>query len=82
VEWLRQHEASPGFSERYTIRAGIEFTHAELKGRHGMKRLRVRGKSRVRRAAYFKALALNVKRAVRAWPAGDGTRGEAAACLA
>jgi hypothetical protein len=67
VEWLREQEASPGFKERYKIRSGIESTNAELKGPHGMKKLRVRGKDRVKLAVYFKALACNVKRALRAW---------------
>lgn len=67
VEWLRQQEASPEFKSRYSIRSGIESTNAELKGAHGMKKLRVRGKKRVKLSVYFKALALNVKRALRAW---------------
>lgn len=82
VEWLRQQEASPRFKERYKIRAGIESTNAELKGPHGMKKLRVRGEERVKLSVYFKALALNVKRAVRAWLARDQARTEGAACLA
>lgn len=82
VEWLRQQEASPRFQERYAIRAGIESTNAELKGPHGMKKLRVRGKKRVKLTVYFKALALNVKRAVRAWLARDKAQVEGAACLA
>jgi len=67
VEWLRRQEASPEFKSRYSIRSGIESTNAELKGFHGMKKLRVRGKKRVKLAVYFKALACNVKRALRAW---------------
>lgn len=67
VEWLRQQEASPDFKKRYSIRSGIESTNAELKGPHGMRKLRVRGKKRVKLSVYFKALALNVKRALRAW---------------
>ena len=67
VEWLRQQEASPGFKEHYKIRSGIESTNAELKGPHGMRKLRVRGRMRVKLSVYFKALALNVKRALRAW---------------
>lgn len=82
VEWLRQQEASPRFKERYKIRSGIESTNAELKGPHGMKKLRVRGKERVKLSVYFKVLALNVKRALRAWMARDRARGEGAACLA
>jgi IS5 family transposase len=67
VEWLREQEASPEFEKRYAIRAGIESTNAELKGKHGLRRLRVRGKARVKLAVYFKALACNVKRALRVW---------------
>ncbi|MGH9786101.1 MAG: transposase [Terriglobia bacterium] len=67
MEWLRQQEASPEFKSRYSIRSGIESTNAELKGPHGMKKLRVRGKKRVKLSVYFKALACNVKRALRAW---------------
>jgi hypothetical protein len=66
-EWLRQQEASPEFKTRYAIRSGIESTNAEIKGPHGMRKLRVRGRKRVSLAVYFKALALNVKRALRAW---------------
>lgn len=66
-EWLRKQEASKEFKSRYAIRSGIESTNAELKGRHGMRKLRVRGKRRVRLSVYFKALACNVKRALRAW---------------
>jgi hypothetical protein len=67
TEWLRQQEASPGFQKRYAIRAGIEGTNSELKRAHGMKKLRVRGGARVKLAVYFKALACNVKRALRYW---------------
>jgi hypothetical protein len=82
VEWLRRQEASPRFQERYAIRAGIESTNAELKGPHGLGELRVRGKGRVKLSVYFKALACNVKRAVRAWLSRDQARAEGAACLA
>ena len=67
MEWLRQQEASPGFKFRYSIRSGIESTNAELKSAHGMRKLRVRGAHRVKLAVYFKAVACNVKRALRAW---------------
>lgn len=66
-EWLRQREAAPHFHDRYAIRAGIEATNSELKRAHGMGRLRVRGESRVKLAVYLKALACNVKRALRYW---------------
>jgi hypothetical protein len=66
-DWLRCQEASSGFQERYAIRAGIEATNSELKRKHGLGRLRVRGEARVALALYFKALACNVKRALKAW---------------
>lgn len=66
-EWLRQQEASPKFKKRYAIRAGIEATNSELNRAHGMKKLRVRGEARVKLAVYLKALACNVKRALRHW---------------
>lgn len=78
VEWLREQEASPRFKERYKIRSGIESTNAELKGPHGMKKLRVRGEDRVKLAVYFKALACNVKRALRAWLAREQAVAEGA----
>ena len=52
--------------KRYGLRAGIEGTNSELKRRHGLGRLRVRGGERVRLAVYLKALACNVKRMIRA----------------
>jgi hypothetical protein len=66
-EWLTQQEASSGFKKKYAIRAGIESTNAELKQAHGLGKLRVRGGARVKLSVYFKALACNVKRALRAW---------------
>jgi len=66
-EWLRQQEASPEFKKRYAIRAGIESTNSELNRAHGMKKLRVRREGRVKLAVYFKALACNLKRALRYW---------------
>lgn len=52
------------FKEEYRDRSGIESTNAELKGRHGAKKLRVRRAPRVSLALHLKVLALNVKRAV------------------
>lgn len=66
-KWLREQEQSEGFRKRYSIRAGIEATNSELKRAHGMKKLRVRRERRVKLAVYFKALACNVKRALRCW---------------
>ncbi len=62
----RRAMASGAFRERYRIRAGIEATVSELKRRHGLGALRVRGRWRVELAVYLKALACNVKRMVRA----------------
>lgn len=67
AEWLRNQEASASFPARYAIRAGGEATNSELKRPHGMRKLRVRGEDRVKLAVYFKALACNLKRALRWW---------------
>lgn len=66
-EWLKEQEASPKFKKRYAIRAGIEATNSELARAHGVRKLRVRGEERVKLSVYFKALACNVKRALRVW---------------
>lgn len=61
----RQHEqTTSAFKDDYRARSGIESTNAELKGRHGARKLRVRHAPRVQLALRLKALALNVKRAV------------------
>ncbi len=60
----RRYAQTPEFAERYAPRAGIEATNSELKRRHGLGRLRVRGRPRVQLALYLKALACNVKRMV------------------
>lgn len=62
---LRQVEQQqPPFKDRYRMRSGIESTNAELKGKHGLGNLRVRGRPRVELVVVLKSLALNVKRAV------------------
>jgi len=66
-EWLRQQEASPQFAKKYAIRSGVEATNSELKRGHGMRKLRVRRDPQVKLAVYFKALACNLKRALRCW---------------
>lgn len=66
LERRRRNEASGAFEERYAIRAGIEATNSELKRRHGLKALRVRGRCRVTLAVYLKTLACNLKRMLRA----------------
>ena len=60
----QREQQEPDFKERYKIRSGVESTAGEYKGRHGAKKMRVRGKKAVTREAYTKAAALNVKRAV------------------
>ena len=62
----RRAESDGQWRRRYGLRAGIEGTNSELKRRHGLGRLRVRGGERVRLAVYLKALSCNVKRMVRA----------------
>ena len=65
LERRRRAEARGEFQPRYAIRAGIEATNSELKRRHGLGDLRVRGRPRVELAVYLKALGCNVKRMVR-----------------
>ncbi|MGH9993377.1 MAG: transposase, partial [Nitrososphaera sp.] len=60
----RREQETKAFKERNNIRAGIESTNAEMKTRHGMGRLRVRGKPRVELVLFFKALGCNIKRMV------------------
>ena len=60
----RAAESDGQWRKRYGLRAGIEGTNSEMKRRHGLGRLRVRGGERVRLAVYLKALACNVKRMV------------------
>lgn len=71
LQWLRKQEAAPDFRKRYAIRAGSEATNSELKRAHGMRKLRVRSGKRVKLSVYFKALACNLKRALRAWLRGQ-----------
>lgn len=63
TEVRQAEQQSPAFRERYKKRSGIEATNQELKGRHGLGNLRIRGKPRVELAVRLKSLALNVKRA-------------------
>ena len=65
IERRRRTEATEEWRKRYALRAGIEGTNSELKRRHGLGHLRVRGGDRVRLAVYLKALACNVKRMIR-----------------
>lgn len=66
IERRRRAESGEEWRKRYGLRAGIEGTNSELKRRHGLGRLRVRGGERVRLAVYLKALSCNVKRMVQA----------------
>ena len=77
LERRRRAMASGAFGERYGIRAGIEATVSELKRRHGLGALRVRGRWRVELPVYFKALACNVKRMVRVLMPKPGAIGPA-----
>jgi predicted amidohydrolase len=61
----RRYERTKEFKKRYAMRAGIEATNSELKRKHGLGRLRIRGFLRVRLAVHLKALACNVKRMVK-----------------
>jgi hypothetical protein len=61
----RRYEKTGEFKKRYAERAGIEATNSELKRRHGLGRLRIRGFLRVRLAVHLKAAACNVKRMVK-----------------
>lgn len=60
----QREQQEPAFKERYKIRSGVESTAGEYKGRHGAKKMRVRGGARVRMMAFLKGAALNTKRAV------------------
>jgi hypothetical protein len=64
TEARQRTQQTPAFREAYKLRSGIESTNAELKGRHGLRDVRVRGADRVELAVVLKSLALNVKRAV------------------
>jgi hypothetical protein len=59
----QREQQEPAFKEAYKIRSGIESTMAEIKSRHGAADLRVRRRDRVELALFFKAMALNAKRA-------------------
>ncbi len=64
LETRRRYAETEEFVERYAPRAGIEGTNSELKRRHGLGKLRVRGGPRVGLALHLKALACNIKRMV------------------
>lgn len=60
----QRQQREPAFKEDYKIRSGVESTAGEYKGRHGAKKMRVRGSPRVEMLASLKAAALNTKRMV------------------
>jgi len=60
----RMEQETKAFKERYKIRSGIEATNSELKRRHGLGKLRVRGRPRVGLSVRLKVLAVNMKRYV------------------
>ena len=64
TECRQAEQQTPAFKDSYRKRSGIESTNQELKGRHGLGDLRIRGAPRVELAVSLKSLALNVKRAV------------------
>ena len=55
----QQEQRGSAFKQAYKIRSGIESANAELKGRHGAGRLRVRGRERVAQRMLTKGLAVN-----------------------
>jgi len=59
-----RYQATDPFKKDYQIRAGIEATNSELKRRHGLGKVRVRGAPAVRLAFYLKCTACNVKRMI------------------
>jgi hypothetical protein len=60
----QSEQRTPEFKETYKTRSGIESTNAQLKGRHGASRMRVRGADSMRGALTMKILALNARRIV------------------
>ena len=66
-----QREQTEEFREQYRFRAAIEGTISELKRRHRLGNLTVRGKERLELDVYMKASALNIKRMLQACASGD-----------
>lgn len=62
MEERRRFQTTSEFCEQYANRAGIEATNSEIKRRHGLGRLRVRGRLRVNLAVVLKTAACNFKR--------------------
>lgn len=65
--WLTCQHSQANFYNRYKIRAGIEGTISECRRAHGLKKLTVRGKSRVYLSVILKTVACNMKRALKYW---------------
>jgi len=63
TEERRREERTVPFQERYAKRAGIESTNSGLKRKHGLGRLRVRGRPAVWHALYLKIAGWNLNRA-------------------
>lgn len=59
-EERRREENTDAFRERYAKRSGLESTNSGLKRKHGLGRLRVRGKASVRHALYLKVAGWNL----------------------
>jgi len=55
-------EKTKEFEDKYDMRSGIEATNSELKRKHGLADIRVRGGPRVTLSVYLKATACNIKR--------------------
>lgn len=60
----RRYQTTPEYAKKHSNRAGIEATNSEAKRAHGLAKLRVRGKERVKQAVYLKLAACNIKRVV------------------
>lgn len=67
LERRRREQQTDAFRQTYAARAGIEATNSELKRRHGLGKLRVRGAPAVSLAVHLQAPACNVKRMVSSW---------------
>jgi len=63
---VRQHvQRTSAFKDAYRIRSGIEATNSVMKRCQGMRKLRVRGRTRVSLAVTLRSLALNAMRVAR-----------------
>lgn len=58
----RREQSTEEFKEQYRIRAGIEATNSELKRKHGLGRLKVRGYKMTEAVLRLKVTACNLKR--------------------